>query len=641
MKHLKVNALIATISLITALFSCSLNAMTVVQPKGTLSMQKRQAMLTNLRKAKINPFTPTIEKLPKEYSGFDDISSCKENEFFIHGKESHSGVCVSPEVVQLCGTLDVKTDKKVMLIPDFSSSVIKNTFDILKKYAVVQHRSEDVIKRQINQAISSYSQDQLVDVINCIYYLDCPIDLQNVCFDEVKNKYKGNIRSVIANKKLNPDVRQLFLIEPATRCLTNLLQKKNVQTTKKNFRNPKNPNLRNIAVERRMHTSVAFSADGKKVVEGLGHSFVVRDSATGTILLERNLRRPVEQAVLIEQAVLSPNGNIVIVGNDHGQLDAWDIATGNHIGGLFGTARGSSISSLAFSHDGTKVVAACQSRVIIWSTATMTQIFHIDGHEYPVSSVAFNKDDTAIVVGYTNTNNTRTSNIQIWDAINGSTIKAFKVPSAYISSVSFSPDGKKILYVGAKPYEFLQPYLLDIATETDTPLTPDQSLFFNDEMNVRQALFINDGKKIIISKSMTRGDICILDIDDNDKVIQKTCINLGMGPMRSMAISPNNRKIMLGYEHLSALGNYGSALIECTLWTDDDDAIINQLKNCDSDELELILDKCSEGNDGSVKELVGAEAETFQSLPQDIKQVLSDLFWPEKPKQKSWFSGWW
>jgi hypothetical protein len=100
-----------------------------------------------------------------------------------------------------------------------------------------------------------------------------------------------------------------------------------------------------------------------------------------------------------------------------------------------------------------------------------------------------------------------------------------------------------------------------------------------------------------------------------------------------MAVSFDGRKIVF---------RYGTTFIKYALWTDKDDVIINQLKNCDSDELELILDKCSESNDGSVKELVGAHAETFQYLPQDIKQALSDLFWPKKPKPiGGWFSGWW
>lgn len=644
MKHVKINTFIAAIRLVTFLFSCSLKAMNVIQPKSpTLSMQKRQAMLSSLRKSGITPFAkPPVYKLSEEElfeEGTKNLSSCKEDEIFIHGKETlDRGICVSDEVVKLCGTLDVKVNSMPKVIPlvDFPIAVIKNTFDILKKYKKYKHRSEDVIKRQIDQIINTYSQDQLVDVINCIYYLDCPTDLQNVCFDEVKNKYKGNIKSIISNKKLNPDVQQLFLVEPATRCLTNLLQKNNIPSLKKSLR-----------VSGPITSSVALNFDGTRIVEGIKDSqyFVVSD-ASGNILR----KQPVHFDV--RAVAMSPDGTKVVVGGKDANMQLWNVNTGNLIHNLAGHQE--DIISIAFSSDGSKIVSASwsdQNNLIVWDVATGTQIANVQGIQNLDGAVAFSFDGTKIIAGYSGNSG---GTIEIWDLATQNQSKKYYTPPSYyyIYSVSLNRNNTKILYVAEKIDGYAKAFLLDINTGTNIQLTKENTIMnaLSGEIleilatttgkspNIaRRASFACDDRKVIVGEFF---GVHILDIDDNNNVTEE--IFLHQGEFRnwlcSMAVSLDGRKAIFGYKTQSH-GNYPS-LVELTLWTDNDETMINQIKSRDLAETKLIFHLCSEFKKaGSVKELNKTDAEIFQHLPENMRKTLSNIFWP--PKQKDWFSGWW
>jgi hypothetical protein len=109
-----------------------------------------------------------------------------------------------------------------------------------------------------------------------------------------------------------------------------------------------------------------------------------------------------------------------------------------------------------------------------------------------------------------------------------------------------------------------------------------------------------------------------------------------------MAISLDGQKIVCGYTGYFLSNN--PALVEFTLWSNEDDAIIKRIKDGTFDETKLILRLCSElKKQGSIKKLNEDSADfyTFQDLPASIQQTLSNIFWPPKQEQKGWLSGWW
>jgi hypothetical protein len=72
--------------------------------------------------------------------------------------------------------------------------------------------------------------------------------------------------------------------------------------------------------------------------------------------------------------------------------------------------------------------------------------------------------------------------------------------------------------------------------------------------------------------------------------------------------------------------------------TDQEQALLNQIKNYNVDQVRLIYQLCLQSSKKQSIELKkGSEEEQiFKTLPEDMQKLLTDLFLP-----KGWLSGWW
>jgi WD40 repeat protein len=647
MKQVKVNRLITAISLVVSLFSCSLDAMTVVQPKSTISMQRRQAMLATMPKGKIVEAARASEAGRKKKNLADILatSSCKENEFFIYQEGSTLGICVPSEITELCRTLGLNIQKKAIPIYGFSFSVIKNAFDVLKTYESNKKQSKGIMQKSIKRVINSYSRDQLIDITNCFNYLDVPEDLQNACLNGINSKYKGKIQAIVSNEKLNEDLRRSFITQPAVDCLTDLLEKKNLQATKKILRDYS-------STGRQQTVSVGINEDGTKIVELLTDRVLIRDSA-GKILLNQLVK-----GFNLTKANISPDGTKIVIGGGQNNLEIRDAASGDLIHNLIGL--GGQVLSVAFSSDGSKIVsgaAADQNNLIVWDVETGNQIANIPGVQRWIGAVAFSFDGTKVIAGYISGLVSNSGIIEMWDLATQNSIKQCNTLDYYgsIQSLSLSRDNAKILYV-ARPIEgWAKAFLLDVNTRENIQLTEDHGIMnaLSSEIFGRFtgksrriagfASFACDDKKIIVGEGY---GISILDIDDNYNVIKEVFLPQGDGlanRLHSMAVSLNGRKMVFGY--LSGYPDHHRpeypALIEYTIWTDEDEAMIKRLKNADADidEIKLIFNLCAElKKQESANKLNDDDAELFKGFSKTMQEKLFDIFWP--PKSTDWFSGW-
>ena len=96
--------------------------------------------------------------------------------------------------------------------------------------------------------------------------------------------------------------------------------------------------------------------------------------------------------------------------------------------------------SLAFSHDGTRVVSASVDNLVkIWNGNT-GEIEHVlEGHSEVVTSVAISDDGTRVVCGSLN----RT--VRIWNGNTGEVERVLKGHSDGVKSVAFSHDGTRVV----------------------------------------------------------------------------------------------------------------------------------------------------------------------------------------------------
>ncbi|KIM20375.1 hypothetical protein M408DRAFT_138671 [Serendipita vermifera MAFF 305830] len=163
----------------------------------------------------------------------------------------------------------------------------------------------------------------------------------------------------------------------------------------------------------------------------------------------------------VESVSFSPDGTRIVSGSDDRTIRVWDAETGEtltrpmkgHVG---------SVNSISFSPDGTRIASGSSDRTIrVWNVKTgKTLAGPFEGHTDWVGSVSFSPDGTCVISGSwdktirvwdAGTDGKRIASgswyktIRVWDVKTGETVLGpLKGPNSSIGSISFSPDGTRI-----------------------------------------------------------------------------------------------------------------------------------------------------------------------------------------------------
>ncbi|MGD0516125.1 MAG: WD40 repeat domain-containing serine/threonine-protein kinase, partial [Thermoguttaceae bacterium] len=220
--------------------------------------------------------------------------------------------------------------------------------------------------------------------------------------------------------------------------------------------------IRTFSVHGELVNSVAFSLDGTRVLTGsYDQTAIVWDASTGA-----QIRTFKGHNASVSSVAFSPDGKRVLTGSLDNTAILWDANTGAKIRTFSG--HGGAISSVVFSPDGKLVLTGSEDKTaILWDANTGAKIRTFSGHGDLISSVAFSPDGKRVLTGSWDTT------AILWDAdisklamrenaaeekaaaekakadaekANfGKQIHTFRGHNAAVSSVAFSPDGKRVL----------------------------------------------------------------------------------------------------------------------------------------------------------------------------------------------------
>jgi WD40 repeat protein len=198
--------------------------------------------------------------------------------------------------------------------------------------------------------------------------------------------------------------------------------------------------LRRIQADKAGWWTLAFSPDSKVLAAASLKQRTVQlwDAATG-----RPLRALGDGPGLRSSVVFSPDGQTVATASGKDKtVRLWDVATGKEVR-QFTSELG--IYSLAFSPNGKLLAAGCNpesgklspaSPIHLWDVHTGKEVWRLPGHVFTVTSLAFSADGTKLVSGRSS------SVVKVWDIAAGKEGVPLAEHESWVMSVAYSPDGR-------------------------------------------------------------------------------------------------------------------------------------------------------------------------------------------------------
>jgi WD40 repeat protein len=147
----------------------------------------------------------------------------------------------------------------------------------------------------------------------------------------------------------------------------------------------------------------------------------------------------------IQSVAFSPDGSLVAIGNNNGNIHLREMESGKDRTVLKGHKGW--ISHMAFSPDGTQLASVSgfvnDKTVRLWNTATGEELAVIENDLWPPQSVAFSPDGEVVAFG------TADGSINLWQVASGpGDIEVLESQRGGVYSLAYSPDGS-ILAAGA------------------------------------------------------------------------------------------------------------------------------------------------------------------------------------------------
>jgi WD40 repeat protein len=199
-------------------------------------------------------------------------------------------------------------------------------------------------------------------------------------------------------------------------------------------------------------TAAAVSADGSRIVVGVGQRNVARvcDARTGQPLLELKGTTNGPANVVVSSVAVSADGTVIVTGSSDGTARVWDATTGTLRVTL--PPHKGQVNSVAVSADGHRVVTGWinpfvqfeDSTAQVWDGTTGKFLLELKERGCRVTGVAITADGSRVVAACHNQVRPNDSSARVWDAKTGETVLELKGHPEGILGVAVSADGSRI-----------------------------------------------------------------------------------------------------------------------------------------------------------------------------------------------------
>jgi WD40 repeat protein len=295
--------------------------------------------------------------------------------------------------------------------------------------------------------------------------------------------------------------------------------------------------------------SVAFSSDGVTVADG-GSTFTnniysgvleLWNASTGVQITTLSTA-----ATAVLSVAISPDGSTVLDGGDNGQggvLELWNVSTGGLTLSL-NTSANEDVAAVAFSPDGKTLADGGQGQqggvLELWNFATGAQISTLaTSANYIVNSVAFSSDGKTLAD--CGQNYTTGGELELWNFSAGTLISTLATTANNVlNSVAFSPSGA-VLLDGGLSFDFTTTVSEGVFETWTVPGgTPGLSVSTGPGRLVSSVAISPDGTTLADGGAVLSATLGILELWNNTTgklaTSLNTAANLGVS---SVVFSPN------------------------------------------------------------------------------------------------------
>ena len=140
---------------------------------------------------------------------------------------------------------------------------------------------------------------------------------------------------------------------------------------------------------------------------------------------------------LVTSALYTPDGSHLILGNNYGRLEYWNLSTQQKT--FSKVLHQGKINQLAMSPDGHHIATVGNDRtIVIWDLDRQEELKRLTGHTGQILTVCFNHDGTQLATGSAD------ATVKIWNPHNGECMSTLSGHRSSVISSSFSPDGRHL-----------------------------------------------------------------------------------------------------------------------------------------------------------------------------------------------------